>query len=105
MWHKLLDACPWITVADENVLAMYCDSWSHYQQARLLSIQTPVVSTKKGAEAKDGKLSKNPAWTARNEAFKQLQSAGSELGLTPSGRSALMVPSGKTDKVSKKFFG
>ena len=97
-WAKIVKTCPWVTVADTDTLAMYCDSYSHYRKAQRLSIKTPVVKTP------EGKLSKNPAWTARNEAFQQLRSAGSELGLTPSSRSGISMGERKKNDLAEKYF-
>ena len=97
-WSEVLQLCPWITAADADTLALYCDSYSHYRKAQRLSIKTPVVKTL------EGKLIKNPAWTARNEAFNQMRSAGSELGLSPSSRAGISGGGEKRDKLAEKYF-
>ena len=97
-WADVLRSCPWITAADTDTLALYCDSYSHYLKARKLSIKTPVV------KSVEGKLSKNPAWTARNEAFQQMRSAGSELGLSPSSRSGITTGERKSHDPAEKYF-
>jgi len=98
-WAEVLNNCQWITSADGDVLALYCDSYSHYMKAQRLSIKTPLVKTP------EGKLMKNPAWTARNEAFHQMRSAGSELGLSPSSRAGISS-GGKSqkDELTEKYF-
>ena len=80
------------------MLALYCDSYSHYRKAQRLSIKTPLVKTP------EGRMIKNPAWTARNEAFQQMRSAGSELGLSPSSRSGITVVERKTNDLAEKYF-
>ena len=95
----MVKLCPWITAADTDTLALYCDAYSHYLKARKLSIKTPVV------KSVEGKLSKNPAWTARNEAFQQMRSAGSELGLSPSSRSGIKTGERKSHDPAEKYFG
>jgi P27 family predicted phage terminase small subunit len=97
-WDDVLKTCPWLTAADADTLAMYCDSYSHFRKAQRLSIRTPVVKTP------EGKMTKNPAWTARNEAFHQLRSAGSELGLSPSSRSGISQGERKSDDPAEKYF-
>lgn len=97
-WAEVVKLCPWITAADTDTLALYCDSYSHYLKAQRLSIRTPVVKTP------EGKMSKNPAWTARNEAFQQLRSAGSELGLSPSSRSGITTGERKSHDPAEKYF-
>ena len=62
-WSEVLQLCPWITPADADTLALYCDSYSHYRKAQRLSIKTPLV------KSQEGRMIKNPAWTARNEAW------------------------------------
>jgi P27 family predicted phage terminase small subunit len=47
---------------------------------------------------------KNPAWTARNEAFQQMRSAGSELGLSPSARSGIRVDERNPNDLAAKYF-
>jgi P27 family predicted phage terminase small subunit len=97
-WAEVLKLCPWITAADCDTLALYCDAFSHYRKAQRLSIRTPVVKTP------EAKISKNPAWTARNEAFQQLRSAGSELGLSPSSRSGIFTGERKVSDPAEKYF-
>ena len=97
-WSEVLPLCPWITPADADTLALYCDSYSHYRKAQRLSIKTPLVKTQ------EGKLIKNPAWTARNEAFQQMRSAGSELGLSPSARSGIRVDERNPNDLAAKYF-
>lgn len=97
-WAEVLDNCRWITPADADTLALYCDSYSHYLKAQRLSIKTPLVKTP------EGKMIKNPAWTARNEAFNQMRSAGSELGLSPSSRAGISGGREKRDKIAEKYF-
>jgi P27 family predicted phage terminase small subunit len=98
-WAEVLENCHWITSADGDMLALYCDSYSHYRKAQAVSIRTPVVKTP------EGKMIKNPAWTARNEAFHQMRSAGSELGLSPSSRAGISSGCGeKRDRLAEKYF-
>ena len=97
-WAEVLDNYPWITPADADTLALYCDSYSHYLKAQRLSIKTPLVKTP------EGKMIKNPAWTARNEAFNQMRSAGSELGLSPSSRAGISGGGENRDKLAEKYF-
>ena len=97
-WAEILKLCRWITAADSDTLALYCDAHSHYLKAQRLSIRTPVVKTS------EGKMIKNPAWTARNEAFHQMRSAGSELGLSPSSRAGISAGGEKRDPIAEKYF-
>ena len=97
-WAEVLNNCRWITSADADTLALYCDSYSHYLKAQRLSIKTPLVKTP------EGKMIKNPAWTALNEAFNQMRSAGSELGLSPSSRAGISGGGEKHDKIAEKYF-
>ena len=97
-WTEILGNCHWIAPVDGDILALYCDAYSHYLKAQRLSIKTPVVKTP------EGKLSKNPAWTARNEAFNQMRSAGSELGLSPSSRAGIRGGGEKRDKIAEEYF-
>lgn len=82
-WTEILRWAYWITRADTDMLAVYCDAYSRYLKAQVLAIQSPVL------RGPDNKPYKNPAWTALSEAFNQLRSSGSELGLSPSSRSGL----------------
>ena len=97
-WAEVLNNCPWITPTDGDMLSLYCDAYSHYVKAQKLSIKTPLVKTP------EGKLIKNPAWTARNEAFNQMRSAGSELGLSPSSRAGISGGGENRDKLAEKYF-
>jgi len=97
-WAEILKLCRWITAADSDVLALYCDSYAHYVKAQKISIKTPVVKTP------EGKMIKNPAWTARGEAFNQMRSAGSELGLSPSSRAGISAGGEKRDPIAEKYF-
>ena len=45
-----------------------------------------------------------PAWTARNEAFHQMRSAGSDLGLSPSARSGIRVNERNPKDPAAKYF-
>jgi P27 family predicted phage terminase small subunit len=100
-WEQVLQWCHWITPADGDVLAVYCDAWSRYLKAQALAIQAPILRDS------DNRPFKNPAWTALNEAFNQLRSAGSELGLSPSSRSGIGVSPGerKPQDIADKYFG
>lgn len=99
-WLEVIEWCPWITLADGDMLALYCDAFSRYLQAQKLAILGPL------AKNSDGRAVKNPAWTALNEAFQQIRSAGSELGLSPSARSGIGGRGGeaKKDGIRSKYF-
>ena len=97
-WAEVLENCHWIAPADGDMLALYCDAYSHYLKAQRLSIKTPLVKTT------EGKMIKNPAWTARNEAFHQMRSAGSELGLSPSSRAGISGGGERRDEIAEKYF-
>jgi P27 family predicted phage terminase small subunit len=97
-WAEVLDNCHWIAPVDGDMLALYCDAYSHYLKAQRLSIKTPLARTP------DGKMIKNPAWTARNEAFQQMRSAGSELGLSPSSRAGIGGGGERRDEIAEKYF-
>ena len=97
-WAEILDNCHWIAPVDGDMLALYCDAYSHYLKAQRLSIKTPLVKTT------EGKMIKNPAWTARNEAFHQMRSAGSELGLSPSSRAGISGGGERRDEIAEKYF-
>ena len=93
-WNDILFWCAWIAPVDGDMLALYCDAWARYLTARKLAGE-PVIY-------QDGPR-KNPAWTCLKEAFQQIRSAGSELGLSPSGRAG--IPGGeKRDKIAEKYF-
>lgn len=44
------------------------------------------------------------AWTARNEAFHQMRSVGSELGLSPSSRAEISGGGANRDEIAEKYF-
>ena len=97
-WLEVLDHCPWITPADGDMLALYCDAFSRYLMAQKLAIQGPLAKTP------EGRAVKSPAWTVLNEAFKQMRSAGSEMGLSPSACSGIGGGKSQKDALAEKYF-
>jgi len=98
-WLEVLQHCPWITPADSDMLSLYCDAFSRYRMAQELAKQGVLTKTP------EGRAVKSPAWTALNEAFQQMRSAGSELGLSPSARSGIGGGGErKKDDLAEKYF-
>ena len=97
-WLEVLEHCPWITPADSDMLALYCDAFSRYLMAQKMANQGPLAKTP------EGRAVKNPAWTALNEAFHQMRSAGSELALSPSARSGIGGGKAHKDELTEKYF-
>jgi P27 family predicted phage terminase small subunit len=97
-WDELVGICHWFTAADADMLAVYCDAWSHYLAAQRIAT-APVLKTE------DGRIIKNPALTALKEAWAQLRSSGSELGLSPASRASLKVEdnSRQSERVERYF--
>ena len=97
-WLEGIEHCPWITPADGDMLALYCDAFSRYVIAQKMANQGPLAKTP------DGRAVKNPAWTALKEAFYQMRSAGSELALSPSARSGIGGGKSQKDALAEKYF-
>ena len=85
---KSLDGLGLLTGADTAILALYCASYSTWCQAQ--------GKLKKGRTVKAGNGTEIPSpWLAiSNRAHDQIVKVGAELGLTPSARARLQVPSG-----------
>lgn len=88
-WNRVarrLNEVGLLTYVDRATLAMYCDAWGEYVEARdkVEKLGTVIKTTK-------GNLIQNPYYSIKNQAMKQCQQLARELGMTPSARSGLRV--------------
>lgn len=72
------------TQADENVLAMYCESVADF-----VFLTTQLLVEGETLTSRLGGIKRNPASVARNEARSAVLRFAGELGLTPSARTKL----------------
>jgi P27 family predicted phage terminase small subunit len=77
-----------LTALDTGVLAAYCQAYTRWVEAEeQLSRFGPVVKTK------NGNLVQNPYLAVANRAMEQMLVYARELGMTPSARSRIQLPS------------
>ncbi|SDO72381.1 phage terminase, small subunit, putative, P27 family [Halomonas shengliensis] len=90
-----------LTRSDLHLFETYCDAYATWRAA-----VEDVARNGLTVETAMGGISKNPALTAKNEAFRQMTVAGSALGLTPADRARLAVPGAKdADNPFKELLG
>ena len=77
-----------ISALDRAALAVYCDAWSRWVQARKLLEASGLIV--KGRNRGGGDV-KSPAWTVYAQAAGLVASAARELGLSPASRMRLSV--------------
>ena len=85
-----------LTLADEAMLAGYCQAFSRVAQAEA-EIVTNGLTERDG----QGNLKSNPAVRMADQARKELRSFASELGLSPTARARLTVAGGKGDNLEQ----
>ena len=73
-----------LKITDIQNLELYCDAYARFRLGQQSIAEHGLVIVQE-----DGKLMKNPAATAINEATRQMVSVGSLLGLDPSSRQRL----------------
>lgn len=121
-WRKIvpyLESTERVKRIDVTLVEQYCTQYEVYRLA-YADIQENGVQTKLFASLQDssgeviGKdfkgYRKNPAVSIMDDASKQLNSIGAQLGLTPKGRKELLALSNEnsdndTIEAMKKFFG
>jgi P27 family predicted phage terminase small subunit len=93
MWGeliKVLGETGVLTMADKNAIAMYCEAYSDWRQAKETIAETGAVLI----DDETGRAYKSPYRVILNEAVAQMQSLGASLGLDPSSRSRLKINAG-----------
>ena len=108
-WDRLRRVCPPLlyTAMDEGVLTQYCLAWSMLLNAqRDISengniLITPIVNRDGDIVGEDRKL--NPAVNAWAKANESLFKTGDRLGLSPSTRARINMPS--QEEIKSKFAG
>lgn len=83
---RILSAANLMTVADQGILALYCQAW-----ARWVSAEEQVEKIGEVVKTKSGNLIQNPYLSVANRAMDQMLVYGRELGLSPSSRTRLSV--------------
>lgn len=78
-----------LTRLDRAVLAMYCDTWSKWCQARK-ALKSLIVAGAKGDR-------KHPAWQIYRDAEMSVSALAKELGLSPNARGRMKAPDGPDD--------
>lgn len=91
-WQRIvpvLDSLGLLSTIDHAILTDYCVVWARIQQGeRLISHQGFTTTSEKGA------LAKHPVVTVLNQYRTQLRFYLGELGLSPSSRGRLELPTG-----------
>ena len=75
-----------LTITDVHNLEVFCSSYANWRASQA-EVSRHGVTIKDEA---DGKLKKNPAMTALNEAARQMATFGAMLGLDPGSRQRLI---------------
>ena len=96
MWETV---CPQLcrsgvlSANDAHLLEVFCTEYARWRDALDLYLRDgPVVPGATGGPIK------NPASTVINECLRNINAYGAQLGLSPSARSALISPGGKSKK-------
>ena len=84
-----------MTLADIHNLEMFCIAYATWRHSIALAGREITILQENGT------LKKNPALSAANESFKQLQSIGALMGLDPANRTKIVVPGGGKPKDNK----
>ncbi len=100
-WREVgatLEAAGIACEVDRDVMALYCDAWARWREARELAEKMPPVL--KNAK---GVITQNPVIGVANRAHDQVVKLMPELGLTPSAR--MRVKANPPAKNSNPFAG
>lgn len=86
------DVCPklmgsgLLTAVDVGVLAMYCEAWDEFFEAREHIAKHGLIAVgEKGAEYQ------HPAVGIKNKAIQRIKQIGAEFGMTPSSRTGISL--------------
>jgi P27 family predicted phage terminase small subunit len=84
-----------MTMADIHNLEMFCIAYATWRHCIAEAGREITILQENGT------LKKNPALSAANESFKQVQSIGALMGLDPANRTKIIVPGGGKLKDNK----
>lgn len=84
-----------MTMADIHNLEMFCIAYATWRHSIAMAGSEITILQENGT------LKKNPALSAANESFKQVQSIGALMGLDPANRTKIIVPGGGKPKDNK----
>tara|TARA_B110000196_G_scaffold317906_1_gene332084 strand:- start:17114 stop:17587 length:474 start_codon:yes stop_codon:yes gene_type:complete len=84
-----------MTLADIHNLEMFCMAYATWRHSIAMAGKEITILQENGT------LKKNPALSAANESFKQVQSIGALMGLDPANRTKIVVPGGGKPKDNK----
>ena len=76
-----------LTMADQTEFAVYCQSYSE-----LIEAENELVAGGRTQVTKDGFCRKSPWLSIRDEAWKKMNQAAQQFGLTPASRSRIEIP-------------
>ena len=89
-----------LTVADETMLAFYCETVARAKRLSELAVRSPPV-----VKGRDERVVKNPVFAQVRDAIDQAHKLAREFGLTPSARSGIKVELSITDPGSRLLTG
>lgn len=79
-----------LTAVDRAVIVAYCEAWSRLRQAEAEIAENGLL-----VETTNGNVIQSPAVGIANTAFKNMLTAATEFGLTPSSRTRVTPVGGK----------
>lgn len=92
VWHRVsghLHRIGCLTMIDTNLLALYCEAWDEFFEARAEIEKSGIVAmSDKGAEYQ------HPAVGIKNKAIQRIKQIGAEFGMSPTARVGLTVGGG-----------
>lgn len=101
LWKVLiaeLSAHNVLKLTDIQNLELYCAAYERFRAAEADVMERGIVLTGYG-----GAVSKNPSVTVSNEAIRQMATVGAMLGLDPSSRTRIQVPSDGEDNPFRRL--
>jgi P27 family predicted phage terminase small subunit len=90
-WQDIARKCTWLTEVDGDIVTLFCVAWEHWLEAER-HLRTPEGEPALVETTEKGVCVPNPYLAIANKAMDQLQRLGSLLGLSPSARVGLHVP-------------
>lgn len=85
-----------LSVNDERLLALYCDAWEDFFEARnSLAEDGKVATTDKGS------MLAHPMVKQKRDAMTTIKQIGGEFGMSPSARVGLNLPQSKENSLEK----
>jgi P27 family predicted phage terminase small subunit len=114
IWKRLRPDLPWLTVADLDAFAAFCNSYSRWREAEghvagegmifVIRDAPTAQEAKRGEKGAIKYIQQNPHVGIAKAYAAQMRGFAGELGLTPASRSRIHVPDDKSKSGERDGF-